>query len=148
MGSFKGLKLDTDATVMPDDPWGFESPIKPLPPAKDVKKPRPAGHPFKAELECAELDERSRPGPIWPAKARELSRSHIVLASKKMMYEGRRMLILVHLIDDRPTPLLGRVVTCEYESDGLCKIDLDLLSLEGHETIRQWVEHRTRGGRV
>jgi hypothetical protein len=148
MGSFKGLKLDTGATTLPDDPWSIDSPIKPLPPAKDVKKPRPAGHPFKAELEAAEVDERSRPGPVWPAKALELSRSHIVITSKRMVYEGRRVVILVHLIDDRPTPLLGRVVTCEYESDGLCRVDLDLISMEGHEGIRQWLEQRSRGGRV
>lgn len=107
-------------------------------------KTRPPGRPFSAELDASEIDERLRPGPVWTARARELSRSHIVLASRRMCYVGRLVVLAIHLIDAEPTPLFGRVVDCEYDGEGLYRLDMDLLECPEHREIKTWVEARAR----
>jgi len=103
---------------------------------------RPQGTPFDAELDCSELDDRMRPGRTWTSRARELSRSHIVLISRRMCYNGRILIMAVHLIDDSPVPLMGRIVGCEYEADGLYRVDLDLLPMPPSGAHRDWVSAR------
>jgi hypothetical protein len=103
-----------------------------------LTQPRPNGNRFQAEVDLAELDERDRPGMTWQSKSAELSRSNLVLVSRRMCYVGRSLAIAIHLIDDRPVPLLGRVVSCEYNDDGLYRIDLDLLKIEEGHAVYQW----------
>lgn len=105
-------------------------------------KVRPAGARFDAELDITELDDRERPGPTWTGKGRELSRSHLVLRSRRMSYVGRTMLVAIHLIDDRPVPLFGRVYQCEYDGDGQYKIGLDLLPVPERPETRDWIMSR------
>lgn len=107
-------------------------------------KSRPPGRPFSAELDASEIDERLRPGPVWTARARELSRSHIIIASRRMCYVGRVVIMAIHLIDAEPTPLFGRVIDCEYDGDGLYRLDIDLLECPEHREIKTWLEVRTR----
>ncbi len=83
-----------------------------------------------------------RPGRTWTCRARELSRSNIVLISRRMCYTGRILVMAVHLIDDAPVPLMGRIVQCEYEADGLYRVDLDLLPLPPTGPHRDWVVAR------
>jgi hypothetical protein len=101
-------------------------------------KQKIAGHTFKADLDIAELDDRQRPGMAWAARAQTLSRSHIVVLSRRMSYPTRVMLVAVHMIDARPTPLMGRVVECEYHADGLYRIVLELMPLPDAETVAAW----------
>ena len=51
----------------------------------------------------------------------------------------RIMLVAVHLIDAKPTPLMGRVLECEYHSDGLYRIALELIPLPESEVVAQWL---------
>ena len=97
-----------------------------------------AGVTFKADIDVAELDERLRPGPAWAARAQTLSRSHLVLHSRRMSYTTRTLLVAIHLIDANPTPLMGKVVECEYYADGLYRIVLELLPLPEAETVAGW----------
>lgn len=103
---------------------------------------RPAGSRFDADMEMTELDDRERPGPTWTGKGRELSRSHMVVRSRRMSYVGRQILVAIHLIDDRPVPLLGRVYVCEYDGDGQYKLGLDLLPIPERPEIRDWIMGR------
>ncbi len=103
---------------------------------------RPDGHRFQAELEVSEIDERNRPGPAWAAKSIELSKSHLVFLSRRMCYPGRVLAVAVHLIDDRPVPLLGRVVSCGYCDDGAYKVDLDLSRIPDGHSIYEWAVSR------
>lgn len=104
---------------------------------------RPSGHRFVADVEVSEIDERTRPGPSWVARSIELSKSHFVMASRRMCYPGRVLALAVHLIDDRPVPLLGRVVNCQYSDDGLYKVDVDLVRIpEGH-SVYAWALARS-----
>lgn len=121
-------------------PMGEEPPPSP----RRRAKARPPARPFSAELDASELDERLRPGPAWTARARELSRSHIVLTSRRMCYVGRLVLLAIHLIDAEPTPLLARVVSCEYDGEGLYRLDLDLLECPEHREIKVWIEARAK----
>jgi len=107
-------------------------------------KPRPTGMRFQALIDLAELDERGRPGPVSPAKGRELSRANLVMASRKLVYPGRLVGMAVHLIDDRPVPLMGRVYSCVYDADGLYRVDIDLLPVEEHPEVREWALGRER----
>ncbi|HEX8877850.1 MAG TPA: hypothetical protein VF777_13960 [Phycisphaerales bacterium] len=74
----------------------------------------------------------------WQARTSELSRSHLVLISRRMCYVGRTLAVAIHLIDDRPVPLLGGVVSCEYNDDGLYRIDLDLLRIDEGHAVYEW----------
>ncbi len=110
-----------------------------------LTQPRPHGNRFLAEIDLAELDERERPGMTWQARSSELGRSHFVLTSRRMCYVGRHLAIAIHLIDDRPVPLLGRVVSCDYTDDGLYRIDLDLLKIDEGHAVYEWAfEHGVR----
>lgn len=99
-------------------------------------------YPFSAALDVTELDERFRPGPTWSARAAELSRSFLVFRSRRMCHLGRRLLVAVHLVDDRPVPLSGTVRQCEYDGDGLHRIRIDLLPVPEREAIRDWLDQR------
>lgn len=60
-----------------------------------------------------------------------------------MCYPGRVLALAVHLIDDRPVPLLGRVVNCQYSDDGLYRVDIDLIRIpEGH-SVYSWALARS-----
>lgn len=102
------------------------------------------GFTFEAEIECGELDDRGRPGAAWACRARQLSRSELVFMSRRMCYRDRRLIVAVHKIDSDPVPLLGRVATCDYESDGLYRVALELLPLPDDRFLRDWIEARAR----
>jgi hypothetical protein len=119
------------ADALPD-PWSIAADPAPVPRSKTP------GHPFRADVDIAEIDDRARPGPAWAARTHTLSRSHLVILSRRMSYPKRIMLVAVHLIDAKPTPLMGRVVECEYHADGLYRIMLELIALPESEVIAQW----------
>jgi hypothetical protein len=100
---------------------------------------RPAGHVFEAELDIAEIDERGRPDHPWTARARQLSRSNIVIRSRRMCYLGREVVLAVHLIDGAPVALFGRVVLCDYDGEGQYVVDIDLISLPDRPELRDWI---------
>jgi hypothetical protein len=106
---------------------------------------RPSGVRFDAELDMCELDDRDRPGPVWTARGRELSRSHLLVRTRRMCYAGRRVLVAVHLIDDLPVPLFGKVINCDYDVDGLYKVELELLRVPDRPEIAIWMNQRARG---
>jgi hypothetical protein len=103
---------------------------------------RRVGVKFDAELDVAELDDRGRPGPSWGAQSRELSRSGLAFRSRRMCYHGRILLVAVHLIDDAPVPLCGRVVHCSYDGDGMYRVELDLMRVPSRPNIAAWLEDR------
>ncbi|MEO0716711.1 MAG: hypothetical protein AAFY58_06960, partial [Planctomycetota bacterium] len=97
------------------------------------------GHPFEASLSVSELDERDRPGPTWPAHGRALSRSALVMTTRRLCYEGRRLIVGVHLIDDTPVPLFGVVSACDYEGEGSYRVEAQLAPLPDSRSIHEWV---------
>lgn len=105
-----------------------------------------SGHQFDAELDVSELDDRLKPGPAFPSRAAILSRSHIVLLSRRMTYKGRLLLIAIHLIDDVPTPLFGVVESCDYHAEGQHRIIVALKSLDDVYGVTAWVHARRRKG--
>lgn len=115
-----------------------EAPARPVIPTK-----KPALK-FDAELDLCELDERDRPGPTWTGRGRELSRSTMSFRSRRMCYPGRRILAAVHLIDDSPVALFGRVLNCEYDGDGLYKVELELQRAPERPEVSAWIDSRGR----
>lgn len=120
-------------------------PQRPAPPTNRSKR----GHRFEAEMDVAELDDRGRPVSTWSARGRELDRSRLTFMSRRMCYPGRQVVVAVHLIDASPVPLFGKVAACEYEGDGLCRVDLELLEVPEDKPIRDWLDAiiRRRGSR-
>lgn len=99
---------------------------------------------FDAELDVSEVDERLRPGAVWTVRGREIGRSRLIFMSRRMCYPGRLIIAAVHLIDDRPVPLFGKALTCEYEADGLYKVELELIPIPDCDTLAAWVAARTK----
>lgn len=123
------------------DPWSDTPP--PAPPAggrhlKDAKV-------FSAELDAAEMDDRERPTATWTAKSTHLSRSHMAFLSRRMVYRDRMVLIAIHLIDDKPVPLMGKVVECDYHGDGMHRTVIELTRVPRSEAIENWIESVSRG---
>lgn len=157
----------------PGDPYAFDdepdhTPEEPAPePAKPPRKPRFGGQPesapapevstgqafqprpvtreFSAELDMAELDDRERPGTTWIARAQQLSRSNVVILSRRMCYIGRTVVMAVHLIDAEPVPLFGKVHSCEYDAEGMYRLDVDLEPLPESRRLDEWLKARARG---
>lgn len=103
------------------------------------RTPQKSSFTFKAELDLAELDDRGRPASSWSGRACELSRSHIMFASRRMCYQGRDLLIAVHLVDDRPVALFGKVTRSEYDGDGLYRTAVTLATLPETEAVQAWL---------
>lgn len=130
---------------LPGGGWFDEEPEpQPLPQSSLRKPTKPVGVKFDAELDLTELDDRERPGLVWVARGRELSRAHLVLRSRRMCYIGRRVLAAVHLIDDTPVPLLGRVTSCEYDGDGMYRVELELMQVPHRPEIAAWIDARSK----
>jgi hypothetical protein len=109
-----------------------------------ASRPRPKARAFDAELDLAELDDRRKPTPAWMACAQSLSRSNLIVRSRRMCYIGREVLIAVHMVDEQPIPLYGRVHACEYETDGTHLIDIDLLAPASDLPMSEWARSRAR----
>lgn len=116
-----------------------EDPPSRMPPPKRANTLK-----FDAELDLCEVDDRDRPGPTWCGKGRELSRSNLVFRSRRMCHAGRRILVAVHLIDDKPVPLFGRVASCEYDGDGLYRVELELQKPPDRTEVGDWLSKQGR----
>ena len=90
----------------------------------------------------SELDDRDRPASTWAARARLLSRSSLVLLSRRMCYTGRYVAVRVHLVDSSPVPLFGRVASCDYEAEGRYRVELELLPLPANDMLREWYANK------
>ncbi|MEZ6243455.1 MAG: hypothetical protein R3B57_10480 [Phycisphaerales bacterium] len=103
--------------------------------------------PFNTELDVCEIDDRGRPGTVWSARARELSRGELVFHSRRMCYVGRQKLVLIHLIDHTPVAVCGAVESSEYEGEGLYRVELRLKPVPHTRHILEWIEARVGRGR-
>lgn len=101
---------------------------------------RPEGRQFTAELDLVEFDERGRVTSTWSARACSLSRSNLVVRSRRMIYRQTPIGVLIHLIDSEPVPLYARAYHCDYDGEGMYKVDLDLLPLPDHGPVAAWVK--------
>lgn len=117
--------------------WGLDT----LPEQPRAATPlRPAGLRFRADLTLSELDDRGRPGPDWSARALELSRSSLVVRSRRLCYLKRTLAVAIHLIDDKPVPLMGTVKACDYLADGEYRVDLDLAKMAPDSPVYEWAQ--------
>jgi len=121
------------------DSWSMEATPE-TPPAASIRG-KVVGNTFRADLDLAEIDDRMRPGPAWAARSQLLSRSEMVVLSRRMSYVGRQILIWVHLIDSRPTPLMGRVTECDYYADGAYRIVLFFVPVPDSDAVIAWFHH-------
>lgn len=156
-------KVPPTTSARADVPPMPSAPAKPTPPSGDPEPlaepssdfdPPPAGagsdqpagpptfHEFDAELDVGELDERLRPVTTWSARAMSVNRSSLTFKSRRMCYVKKILIIAVHLIDDKPAVLAGRVTSCEYIGEGLYEVDVELMPKPDSEDIRVWESQR------
>lgn len=102
-----------------------------------------SSYPFRADLDLAELDERRRPGQPWSGRGVELSRSSVTFKSRRLCYEGREVLIAIHLVDDRPVALFGVVSKSDYEGDGQYRTVVALREMPEHDAVAGWAASLT-----
>jgi hypothetical protein len=114
-------------------------PASPAEPIEAVPIAAIKGHPFAAVITMAELDATERIGVPWQVKGVKLSRSHVVIQSRRMCHLGRKVVLAVHMIDAVPTALLGKVVGCEYTTQGRHAIGIELVVMEENPEINEWV---------
>lgn len=119
--------IDHDATFASASRHRAESP------------PVPDARPFKPDLDLAELSDRNTPGPAWSGRGEALSRSHLILRSRAMCYLGRRLLVVVHLIDAEPVLLSGKVLACEYLGECLHRTILELEPTPRDSKLNEWL---------
>lgn len=105
--------------------------------------PEPKTYTFEAALDLCELDDRGRPTPHWSAKACKISPTRLTLRSRRMLFASRWLYIAIHLVDSDPVPLYGRVISCEYEGDGLYLAELDLEHIAQSSPIHAWARSLT-----
>lgn len=102
----------------------------------------PTFNEFSAELDVAELDERLRPVTTWSARSTAVNRSTLTFRSRRMCYPKKLLMIAVHLIDDKPTILAGRVTSCDYDGEALYIVEAELMPKPVSEELRQWEAQR------
>lgn len=112
------------------DYWFDEEPGTTLQAPTPAPARRPKGSRFEVELDVAEVSDRRQFGPVWSAKSVTLSRSNLVIVARRMVHPNRLLAVACHLIDDKPTPLFGQVVACEYVEGSGYRVDLDLMKIE------------------
>ena len=85
------------------------------------------GRRFTAELDMCDLDERLRPGPPWVARSVAISRSRLWLRSRRMCYPESRVATVFHMLVAGPVILVGIVRRCEYDTDSMYSLELELV---------------------
>ncbi|MEL7472743.1 MAG: hypothetical protein AAGK04_05435 [Planctomycetota bacterium] len=123
-------------------------PQRPAPTRPGKRGDRPVGYRFEAAVEVSQLDDRARPGPTWSARAMRLSRSNLVFTARRMCYVDAALVLAVHLIDSTPVRLFGMVHHCEYEGDGLYRVDIDLMEPPESAELDEWVRSRSAARRA
>jgi hypothetical protein len=99
---------------------------------------RPKCHAFTAELDLVELSDTGRQNAIWTARAIGLSKSNLVVRSRRMVYAHQALGALIHLVDSQPVVLFGRAISCDYAGDARYVIDIDLISIPNAGPIATW----------
>lgn len=137
-----GLSLGSEATTRkPQDRASSVDAARQDSSGASGARPAKGGVAFRAELDLAELDDRGRPGAVWTGRSYEISRAVLSFRSRRMCYEGRELLVAVHLVDDKPTPLFGIVDKSEYDGDGLYRTVLTLRRLPESDAVRTWISN-------
>ncbi|MEL7484110.1 MAG: hypothetical protein AAFN41_07125 [Planctomycetota bacterium] len=93
------------------------------------------GRRFTAELELCEIDARVRSGTPWSARATAISHSRLWVRSRRMCYPGVKVVARIHHIDDEPFVLVGEVVRCEYDADGMYAIEIALEAAQNRSAL-------------
>ena len=117
------------------DFWFDEEPGTTLQAPTPSPARRPKGSRFEVDVDVAEMTDRRQFGPVWSARSLLLSRANLVFIARRMVHPNRTLAVACHLIDDRPTPLFGNVVACEYVEGSGYRIDMDEIYPEMDVTV-------------
>ena len=60
-----------------------------------------------------------------------------------MCHAGRRLLIAIHLVDDKPIVLHGQVTNCDYDTNSQHTVSIDLEPIPNTSDVRKWIRKMT-----
>lgn len=95
---------------------------------------------FERPVKVYELDEAGHPGPEWLCRAVDISRGGIGLRSRRMVHEGRKLLIRVPAGPGGKEKLLyGAVRQSRYQENEGCVIGVKFEELPRTWGISKWL---------
>lgn len=94
---------------------------------------------FGVQLLIHELDEAGNPGEPSTCTGFDISRSGLGIRSRRMFYEGRKVLIQVILPTVRPRYLCGIVKYSRYTYKGTYHIGIEFCPLPQTDGMRTWL---------
>ncbi len=129
--------------------------FEPLPePQQDSKPPKweqaggdttdPIDHmvPFRATVTAVELDIERRPVKEFSARTTAISCSGIELHTRRMIYTGSPILIILPLLDSTPCVVGCLVTSCSYDTAGDYLIKLEFSNYARSRYVDNWMgEH-------
>jgi hypothetical protein len=109
--------------------------------------PHIAGQTFDASVTLSEWLDSGEPSACWPGRSVRISRSHLILVTKRMCYSNRTLLIAVHKIDSTPLVLAGLVELCDYVGNGLNAVALSLQTVPETPQVTKWTDSFRKSAR-
>lgn len=101
--------------------------------------------PFGVRVAVHELDDVGVPGEATVCEGHDISRSGVGLRSRKMFYEGRKVILSLTIPSMQPKYMCGVVKYSRYTYRGLYHVGIQLCALPQTESVRAWMQsHQNR----
>jgi len=97
---------------------------------------------FRVPVTVVELDADRKPAREFQGRTVEICQAHLVLLTRRMVYDGTCLLLVLPLLDDKPSVLGGIVRECRYDAAGEYRVILEFSSHVRSRFVEQWMEHR------
>lgn len=97
--------------------------------------------PFRATVTGIELDFERRPAREFSARTNSISRARLELHTRRMIYTGSPVLIILPLIDATPCVVGCLVTNCTYDSAGDYLIELEFSNYARSRFVDEWMEN-------
>lgn len=97
---------------------------------------------FRVVVQVVELNANMQPDTQFRARTVEIGSARLVFLSRRMLYEGTSTLVIVPLLDDVPTVLGGKVESCQYDSAGEYRIEIEFSSLVRSRFVDDWMHRK------
>lgn len=98
------------------------------------------GREVRIRAHMSELLGQGRPGPAWSVVTSSISPSRFSVESRRMCYPERPVIAALHVLDARPMPLMGMVLSCEYTGDGVHRVVVAMTAYQPRRSLELWLE--------
>ncbi len=98
--------------------------------------------PFRASVTAVELDVERRPIREFSARTTAISCSQLEIHTRRMIYTGSPILIVLPLIDSTPCVVGCLVTSCSYDSAGDYLITLEFSNYARSPFVEGWMKEQ------